>query len=195
MGISVLRVINDEKVLPGYGFAMHSHQDMEIITYVKKGTIECKDNMDNLNIISTGEIQLMSSGTGVTHSEYNPSSTETLEFLQIWIKPNVNGIAPNYQQMLLAGKECLNLVASPSGKDGSILIHQNIYLYQLRISEGQLLSYSIKPGRVVYVHVISGSISVNAEHLYEGDGATIKLFDVVDFIGADISEVLVFELP
>lgn len=129
MGVSALRVINDDKVAPGMGFSTHSHEDMEIISYVKKGTIEHKDSMDNVEKLPVGEFQLMSAGTGVTHSEYNPSSEESLEFLQIWIEPNVKGIEPGYQQKQFDKKEGLQLIISPDARDGSFLIHQDASLY------------------------------------------------------------------
>lgn len=195
MGISALRVINDDKVAPGNGFANHSHQDMEIISYVKKGTIEHKDSMGHVERFHAGEFQLMSAGTGVTHSEYNPSTTDPLEFLQIWIQPNVYGIAPGYQQKQINSWDGLQLIASPDASDGSLRIHQDACLYQLRLNADQSTSHSLESGRTVYVHVTSGVISVNGERLNEGDGAEVKKVDVVEFVGAEISEALVFDLP
>lgn len=195
MGVSALRVINDDKVLPGSGFASHSHQDMEIISYVKKGTIEHKDNMGNVEVLPAGEFQLMSAGTGVTHSEYNPSNIDHLEFLQIWIQPNVKNIAPNYQQHMFERKEGLQLIVSPTGHDGALLIHQDAYLYQLLLKDKESLSYSIQPERTLYVHVISGSIKVNDGVIYSGDGITLNLVNTVEFISTENSEALVFDLP
>lgn len=195
MGISALRVINDDRVSPGTGFATHSHQDMEIISYVKSGAIEHKDSMGNVERLPTGEFQLMSAGTGVTHSEYNPSSDEPLEFLQIWIEPNVYGIEPGYQQKQFEARQGLQLIASPDARDGSLLIHQDACLYQLRLHAGQSASHLLGPGRTVYVHVVSGAIGLNGEHLSEGDGATVKADDVVKFSGHEKSEALVFDLP
>lgn len=195
MGVSELRVINDDKVTPGKGFATHSHQDMEIISYVKKGTIEHKDSMGNIESLPAGEFQLMSAGTGVTHSEYNPSTTEPLEFMQIWIQPNVLGIKPGYQQKLFASKQGLQLIASPDGRDDSLLIHQDAALYQLHVTAGQSASHSLESGRTAYIHVVSGAISVNGERLNEGDGATVKEVDVIEFTSTESSEALVFDLP
>jgi len=195
MGVSALRVINDDRVLPGCGFATHSHQDMEIISYVKKGSIEHKDSMGNVERLPAGEFQLMSAGTGVTHSEYNPSKDEPLEFLQIWIEPKVYGIKPGYQQKQFAAREGLQLIASPDARDGSLLIHQDGCLYQLRLKADQSVSHSLEPGRTVYVHVVSGTIRLNGEHLSEGDGATVKANDVVEFAGIEDSEALLFDLP
>jgi redox-sensitive bicupin YhaK (pirin superfamily) len=195
MGVSALRVINDDKVAPGAGFATHSHQDMEIISYVKKGTIEHKDSMGHIEVLPAGEFQLMSAGTGVTHSEYNPSDIDSLEFLQIWIQPNVYGIEPGYQQKHFERKDGLQLIASPEGREGSLLIHQNASLYQLLLNVDQTASHTIKSDRTAYVHVVSGTISVNGERLTEGDGATVKETEVVEFVGSEPSEALVFDLP
>lgn len=195
MGVSALRVINDDKVMPGRGFGTHSHQDMEIISYVKKGVIEHKDSMENIKRLPAGEFQLMSAGTGVTHSEYNPSTSDQLEFLQIWIQPDVHGITPGYQQKKFPGKQGLQLIASPDARENSLLIHQDAYLYQLRLNADQTASFAIESGRTVYVHVVSGSISVNSEALSEGDGAEIKAAEAIVFAGIEDSEALVFDLP
>ena len=195
MGVSALRVINDDRVSPGCGFATHSHQDMEIISYVKKGSIEHKDSMGHVETLPAGEFQLMSAGTGVTHSEYNPSTTEPLEFLQIWIEPNAYGIEPGYQQKRFEARAGLQLIASPDARGGSLLIHQDACLYQLRLNAGQSVSHLLETGRTVYVHVISGAIRLNGNDLCEGDGATVKAEDSVEFAGHQNSEALVFDLP
>jgi hypothetical protein len=195
MGVSALRVINDDKVSPGRGFAPHSHQDMEIISYVKKGSIEHKDGMGNVERLPAGEFQLMSAGTGVTHSEYNPSTQEPLEFLQIWIQPDVHGIEPGYQQKKFDAITGLQLIASPDARDGSLLIHQDAYLYQLCLDSGQPASHSLEPGRTMYVHVVSGAININGEQLNEGDGATVTETSELQFAGAENGEALVFDLP
>ena len=195
MGVSVLRVINDDKVLPGRGFDTHSHQDMEIISYVKKGTIEHKDSMGNVEKLPAGEFQVMSAGTGVTHSEYNPSTTDPLAFMQIWIEPDTNGIDPGYQQKLFDRKTGLQLIASPDAREGSLLIHQNACLYQLLLDKNEVASHSLDSGRTVYVHVVAGVISLNGEELSEGDGAEVNESDVVDFKGVESAEALVFDLP
>jgi redox-sensitive bicupin YhaK (pirin superfamily) len=195
MGVSALRVINDDKVIPGAGFPTHSHQDMEIISYVKRGTIEHKDSMGNVETLPAGEFQLMSAGTGVTHSEYNPSNTDPLEFLQIWIIPNEKGIKPGYQQKRFADQQGLQLVISPGGEDGSLRIHQDASLYHLHLEEGQ--SDQLKPAvsRTLYIHVISGEIVIDGTTLVEGDGATIRDMDEVVFKAVQTSEALVFDLP
>ena len=186
---------NDDKVIPGAGFATHSHRDMEIISYVKQGSIEHKDSMGHVKVLPAGEFQLMSAGTGVTHSEYNPSPSETLEFLQIWIQPNQLGIEPGYQQKKFAYKPGLQLIASRDARDDSLLLHQDAFLYQLIGQAGQVASHSVNAGRVLYVHVVFGQISVNGETLHEGDGATIRDVEHVVFTGAIDSEALVFDLP
>ncbi len=195
MGVSALRVINDDKVVAGAGFSTHSHQDMEIISYVKKGVIEHKDSMGNVEILPAGEFQLMSAGTGVTHSEYNPSADEVLEFLQIWVEPNELGITPGYQQKQFAIKPGLQLIASPKGEDASFIIHQDAFLYQLRTEKDQRDSFDLAPERVVYIHVVSGSINIEGETLLAGDGATVAEVDVVKISGNADSEALVFDLP
>ncbi len=195
MGVSALRVINDDKVVPGAGFATHSHQDMEIISYVKRGTIAHKDSMGNVEELPAGEFQLMTAGTGVTHSEFNPSSTEPLEFLQIWIQPNQLGIEPGYQQKRFDANPGLQLIASPDARDGSLLLHQDASLYQLLLSADQRAAHELAPGRTVYIHVVAGSITINGEVLSEGDGATIRDVETVDFLGHEPSEALVFDLP
>ncbi|MCH8105498.1 MAG: pirin family protein [Proteobacteria bacterium] len=195
MGVSALRVINDDKVTPGRGFGAHSHQDMEIISYVKKGCIEHRDSMGNVERLPAGEFQLISAGTGITHSEYNPSDTEPLEFLQIWIQPDVVGIEPGYQQKLFETRQGLQLIASPDARDGSLLLHQDAFLYQLCLKADQTTSHSLALGRQMYVHIVSGVVSVNGERLSEGDGATVNGVSAVQFAGVENSEALVFDLP
>ena len=195
MGVSALRVINDDKVAAGAGFAPHSHQDMEIISYVKHGIIEHKDSMGNVEQLPAGEFQLMSAGTGVTHSEYNPSSTDTLEFLQIWIQPDVLGIEPGYQQKRFQPRPGLQLIASPDAREDSLRLQQDACLYQLLLLADETASHSLAPGRKAYLHVISGSLRVNGEALAEGDGATISEIDNIEFSAQAQSEALLFDLP
>jgi len=195
MGVSALRVINDDKVVPGAGFATHSHQDMEIISYVKKGTIEHKDSMGNIEVLPAGEFQLMSAGTGVTHSEYNPSDSDELEFLQIWVQPSELGIEPGYQQKKFAASTGLQLVASPDARDGSLRIHQDANLLHLNLEAEGSATLEIEPARTVYVHVVSGQLSIDGEVLSAGDGASITETDQVEFNAQAKSEALVFDLP
>ena len=195
MGVSALRVINDDKVVAGAGFGTHSHQDMEIISYVKKGTIEHQDSMGNVEQLPAGEFQLMTAGTGVTHSEYNPSNTDALEFLQIWIQPDQLGIEPGYQQKRFEPESGLQLIASPDARAGSLLLHQDASLYQLWLQPGASANHAFSAPRTGYVHVVSGRIKVNGEQLGEGDGATISDTESVEFEALSASEALLFDLP
>ena len=195
MGVSVLRVINDDKVKPGAGFATHSHEDMEIISYIKRGEIEHKDSMGNTKQIPAGEFQLMSAGQGISHSEYNPAADEMLEFLQIWIEPNEYGIEPVYQQKKFDTKDGLQLIVSPLGESDSLKIHQNAYLYRLLMQSGETLEYAIDPGRTVYIHMVSGTIEVNGQEINPGDGMMIKDEQRIIWTGVSSSEALIFDLP
>lgn len=195
MGVSALRVINDDCVIPGAGFGMHSHQDMEIISYVKKGTIEHKDSMGNTKQLAAGEFQLMSAGYGITHSEYNPSTTNDLEFLQIWIQPDVYGIEPEYQQKRFSSPDVLQLIASPDAHDHSFLIHQNVYLYRILQPEEAQISPSIAPGRCVYLYIIDGTINHDSVILNSGDGATINNISQIQLRCSKGTEALLFDLP
>ncbi len=195
MGVSVLRVINDDRVIPGAGFATHSHRDMEIISYVKHGTIEHKDSMGNIKSLPAGEFQLMSAGTGVTHSEYNPSHSESLEFLQIWIVPDEPGIEPGYQQKRFADQSGLQLIASRDGHDGSLHLHQQAELWQLKLDSNEQATHTLSPGRTVYVHMITGSVSVSGKQLEAGDGATLKDIRQIGFQADSKAKALIFDLP
>lgn len=195
MGVSALRVINDDKVIPGKGFATHSHQDMEIISYVKKGTIEHKDSMDNIERLPAGEFQLMSAGTGVTHSEYNPSSTDSLEFLQIWIQPDTTGIEPGYQQKMFPRLTGLQLIASPDGRNGSLKIHQDARLYQLLLDKDKNCHYDLGKQRTAYIHVVAGQLQLGDVKLKEGDGATVVDSEDLSLSAITQCEALVFDLP
>jgi len=194
-GISSLRVINDDVVAPGRGFGAHSHQDMEIISYVKKGRIQHKDSEGNMRVLPAGEFQLMSAGSGITHSEYNPSLDETLEFLQIWVVPDQYGIEPGYQQKQFSRENGLNLIAAPDGREQSLKIQQDAYLYHLILEAEQSLVFSIATGRVVYLHLISGLLQLDDTELKPGDGATISAADQIKFqAGGEKVEALVFDL-
>lgn len=195
MGVSALRVINDDKVMPGRGFGTHAHRDMEIISYVKQGTIAHKDSMGNVKHLPAGEFQLMTAGTGITHSEYNPSTQEPLEFLQIWILPDRQGLEPGYQQKRFEPRSGLQLIASPDAQGDSMQLHQDAYLYQLRLDVGQSVSYALRTTRCAYVHVISGALRVNGEELGPGDGATVKTVDTMEFVATADTEALLFDLP
>lgn len=195
MGVSALRVINDDKVAPGAGFATHSHRDMEIISFVKRGTIEHQDSMGNVQVLPAGEFQLMSAGTGVTHSEYNPSATETLEFLQIWIQTDRQGIAPGYQQKRFPEHEGLTLIASPDARDDSLQLHQDALLYRLILAAGAKAEQPLGPRRSAFVHVIHGQLQVKGERLAAGDGAALAAEAAVTFTADADTEALLFDLP
>ena len=193
-----LRVINEDRVQPGTGFGTHGHRDMEIISYVLAGELEHKDSIGNGSIIRPGDVQRMSAGRGVLHSEQNPSGTEPVHFLQIWITPNVHGIAPGYEQKFFGQDEKrgrLRLVASPDGADGSVRVHQDTRVYAGLFDGVEHATLAIATGRLAYVHVARGAIEVNGEKLAAGDG--LKAADVrgLEFSGGRGAEVLVFDLP
>lgn len=194
MGVSSLRVINDDSVAPGTGFGTHSHRDMEIISFVKRGAIEHKDSMGNIERLPAGEFQVMSAGTGVSHSEYNPSDTETLEFLQIWIQPNVLGIEPGYQQKRFEPKSGLQLVVSNDGREDSLRVQQDAALHHLRLGEGEVATLPVAHNRTLYIHAIAGKLNLKGETLQHGDGATIKNEELLTFNAANDSEALIFDL-
>lgn len=195
MGVSSLRVINDDRIAPRQGFPTHSHQDMEILTYVTAGSIEHKDNMGNTEVLSAGEFQLMSAGTGISHSEYNPSSTDTLSLFQIWIKPDQHGIEPGYQQKKFVSQNGLQLIASPDGLNGSFLIHQDTSVYRLKLEKNHSISLSTTTTRSIYIHVVSGVLDVEGRHLSAGDAATVQAVSNIIFNASNHTEALVFDLP
>ncbi len=195
MGVSVLRVINDDQVQPGAGFATHSHQDMEIISYVTQGSIEHKDSMGNIEVLPAGEFQLMSAGTGVTHSEYNPSNSQPLSFFQIWIEPATLGIAPGYQQKHFETKKGLTQIVSPDGRDGTLRINQDAHLYKLLLDSGQTVQHKLATGRTLYVHVVSGHLDVNEYSLEAGDGIGLSEVEMIQLGAQGSAEALVFDLP
>ena len=198
MGFGALSVINEDRVEPGTGFGMHAHRDMEILTWVLEGALEHKDSMGNGSIIVPGDVQRMSAGKGVLHSEYNPSRDEPVHFLQIWIEPNVKGIAPGYEQTHIApaakrGRLCL--LASPEGRDGSVAIHQDAEAYAALLGGADAVVHSLGTGRRAYVHVARGGIRVNGRALRAGDAAKISDEATVTLDAATDAEVLLFDLP
>jgi len=198
MGVSNLRVINDDTVAPGKGFATHSHSDMEIVSYVLEGALEHKDSMGNGSVIRPGDVQRMSAGTGVSHSELNPSREEAVHFLQIWLQPNRLGVEPGYEQRHFPASERrgrLVLLVSPDGRDGSLSSHQDALLYGTSLEDGEDLGYPLGSGRRGYVHVARGSVDVNGEALHGGDGATVEDVEEIALKAIGSAEVLVFDLP
>jgi redox-sensitive bicupin YhaK (pirin superfamily) len=198
MGVSNLRVINDDTVMPGQGFGTHGHQDMEIVSYVLDGALEHKDSMGNGSVIRPGDIQRMSAGTGVRHSEYNPSPTEPVHFLQIWLVPNRTGVQPGYEQKhfpLADRRGRLVLLVSPDGRDGSLSAHQDGLLYGTLLEAGESVEHLLAAGRRAYVHVARGQVAVNGTSLGSGDGATLDDVHHVHLEGLGHAEVLLFDLP
>ena len=196
MGFRALRVINEDRVTPGMGFGTHGHRDMEIISYVLEGALAHKDSTGGGGVITPGEVQRMSAGTGVRHSEMNGSKTEGVHFLQIWLEPDREGVTPSYEQKKfdLAEKKGLQLVASPEGANGSVKIHADAKLHAARLGDGEAASLPVAEGRHAYVHVARGEVKVNGQALSAGDGAAISNEAKVVLEGVKGAEVLVFDL-
>lgn len=198
MGYSALRVINDDRVAPGAGFPTHPHRNMEIVSYVLDGAMEHRDSMGHGSVIRPGDVQRMSAGTGLAHSEFNASDTEPLRFLQIWIVPNARGFAPTYEQRHFAESERrgrLRLVASGDGRDGSISLHQDMGLYSLLLDGEERIEYPVPAGRKTWVQFARGSATINGQAFHEGDGAQIDDENTLEFANGDQAELLVFDLP
>lgn len=196
MGFRSLRVINDDTVAAGAGFGRHPHRDMEIITYVLSGAVEHKDSMGNGRVIKPGEFQYMAAGTGVQHSEFNPSDKEAGHFLQIWIQPDRRGAKPSYAEKSYAQAESgrLHLVASKSGRDGSITINQDAELYLARLNDGDRVAHTLRPGRAAWVHVAEGSATVNGQSLRAGDAVALEEETRIEVSGDHSAQVLLFDL-
>ncbi|MBE4618189.1 pirin family protein [Vibrio navarrensis] len=197
MGFSALRVINDDKVIPGAGFETHGHRDMEIISYVLSGTIAHKDSEGNVQTLPAGEFQLMSAGKGIYHSEFNASKADDLRFLQIWIEPNSLGGQPGYQQKDFGREPGLTPIATPDGREGTLHIKQDATLSQLILASGESLSLAVQAGRKVYVHLIRGTLSLDSTTLHTGDGAKVVDQTVLELrsSGSETVTALVFDLP
>ena len=198
MGFGTLRVINDDRVAPAQGFGMHGHRDMEIITYILDGALEHKDSMGHGSVIRRGDVQRMSAGRGVMHSEFNPSPTDPVHLLQIWIEPNVSGVKPGYEDRHYADAEKrgqLRLIASPDGREGSTTIHQDAHVYAALLATGDAVTHELAPGRRAYVHVARGALEVNGAKLSAGDGAKVSNESRIALENAVNAEVLLFDLP
>ncbi|CAG2130615.1 pirin family protein [Cupriavidus numazuensis] len=192
-----LRVINEDRVAPGMGFGTHGHRDMEIISYVLEGELAHKDSMGNGSVIRPGDVQRMSAGTGVRHSEYNHAAHDTTHFLQIWIMPDRTGIEPGYEEKRFEAADKrgrLRLVASPDGADGSVLVHQDVRLYAGLFDGDESATLALAPGRRAYVHVARGRVVVNGKPLEAGDAAKLESVDAVALTQGEDAEVLVFDL-
>lgn len=197
MGFRSLRVINEDRVQPGKGFGTHPHKDMEIISYVLEGALEHRDSLGTGSTIRPGELQRMSAGTGVTHSEFNPSRDQPVHFLQIWILPKTRGISPSYEQKTFPASERegrLRLVASHDGREGSITVHQDVNMYAALLRPGQKLQYEVPSGRHAWVHLARGSVELNQIRFEAGDAAGISEAGPFDIVGQTFSEVLIFDL-
>ena len=198
MGFGPLLVINEDRVTPGQGFGTHGHRDMEIISYVLDGALEHKDSMGTGSVLHYGDVQRMSAGNGVRHSEFNHSATDGLHFLQIWIQPNVTGIPPSYEEKHFTpeskrGK--LRLIASSDGRQGSVLIHQDAAIYASILQEGEQAEHGLDEGRLAYVHLIRGSLVVNGTPLKAGDALKLTQEAAVTITQPEDAEFLLFDLP
>jgi redox-sensitive bicupin YhaK (pirin superfamily) len=196
MGFRTLRVINDDLVMPGMGFGMHPHRDMEIITYVLSGALQHKDSMGNGRIIRPGEVQYMAAGTGVQHSEFNPSKDEAAHFLQIWILPERRGIKPRYAEKSLVSTPNgrFNLVASKAGRESSLAINQDADLYVAKMDTGNEASHKLEPTRYAWLHVAEGEVKLNNDTLKAGDAVALSNEPGVSVVATKPSQVLLFDL-
>ena len=192
-----LRVINDDRIAPGRGFPTHPHRDMEIVTVVLDGGLQHRDSLGNGSVIRPNEVQRMTAGTGITHSEFNPSDAEPAHFLQIWLMPEEEGLTPSYEQTeypdsATRGRLCL--VASRDGRDGSVTIHQDADIYVTKLEKGDSVCHDVAGGRYAWVQAATGSVNLNGVTLSEGDGAAIRDEDAIVITGESKAEVLVFDL-
>jgi redox-sensitive bicupin YhaK (pirin superfamily) len=198
MGFGPLRVINDDRVAGGGGFPTHPHSDMEIISYVLEGGLAHRDSIGNGSVIRPGDVQRMSAGTGIRHSEFNESKTDKAHFLQIWILPEREGLAPGYEQKAFTAEEKrgrLRLVGSRDGRDGSVTIHQDVDLYATLLGEGDTVSHTIRDGRIAWVQVARGTATLNGEQLRPGDGVAIADPGKLELVGtSDDAELLLFDM-
>ena len=196
VGFRSLRVINDDLIMPGMGFGTHPHRDMEIISYVLAGALQHRDSMGNGRIIRPSEFQYMAAGTGVEHSEFNPSKTEATRLLQIWIKPDAKNVKPRYAERNLAQAETgkLHLIASKTGRDGSMEIHQDADLLLAKLESGQEVKHVLTPDRYAWVHVAEGEVTINGSKLSGGDAVALSEENELNIVAAKPSQVLVFDL-
>jgi redox-sensitive bicupin YhaK (pirin superfamily) len=197
MGYRSLRVINEDRVQPGRGFGTHAHRDMEILTYVLEGAVAHRDSMGHGEVVRPGDVQRMTAGTGVTHSEVNPSPTEPLHLLQIWILPEAAGLEPGYEQRAFPAAEkrgVLRLVASRDGRDGSLVVHQDADVYVTVLAAGQRVAHRIASGRGVWVQVARGAVDLLGHELREGEGAAVEREARIELVARQPTELLLFDL-
>ncbi len=196
-GFATLRVINEDTVAPGGGFATHGHKDMEIVTYVLEGALEHRDSLGTGSVVRPGDVQRMSAGTGVTHSEYNASDSEPVHFLQIWMLPEANGLTPSYEQKTFSDRDkrgVLRLIGSRDGRDGSVTIHQKLDLYATLLNKGDVVRHELAPGRRAWVQIARGSALLGQETLNPGDGAAIVGPASIVLSGTSEAEALLFDM-
>ncbi len=197
MGFGPLRVINEDRVQPGSGFPTHGHSDMEIVSYVLEGALEHRDNLGTGSIIRPGDVQRMSAGTGIRHSEFNPSKTEPVHFLQIWIIPERKGLVPSYEQKTFGAEDKLNrllLIGSPDGRGGSVTIRQDVALYATVLSSGQTVTHELSAGRGAWIQVARGAVVLDGERLKAGDGVAVDAPGAIGLQGVDEADVLLFDM-
>ena len=197
MGFRSLRVINDDRVTPGQGFGTHPHRDMEIFSYVLEGALQHKDSMGNGSVLKPGQIQLMSAGRGVTHSEFNPSPSESLHFLQIWIQPRESGLPPSYTEWRPKPEQtgaAKVLVISTDGRDGSATIHQDAAIYRIQLKPGQSVTHELKAGRGAWLQIAEGALTLNGVELQTGDGASTERPGKLSLAATRPTEAILFDL-
>jgi len=197
MGFGVLRVINEDRVDPSTGFGTHPHRDMEILTYVLEGALEHKDTLGTGSIIKPGDVQRMSAGTGIYHSEYNASEDSHVHLLQMWIIPETNGLSPSYEQKNFTAKRKpgeLTLLASQDGSSDSLTIHQDVSLYVLDLAPAQSFKYAVKDNRMVWVQIARGDAFLNGQHITQGDGIALSDEKTLEFKAQEKAEILIFDL-
>ncbi len=197
MGFGPLRVLNEDRIEPGKGFGTHPHRDMEIITYIIDGALEHKDSMDNGSVIKAGDVQRMTAGSGVFHSEFNPSAEDTVHLLQIWILPRESSLQPEYEQQYFSRDDKLNklrLVASGDGRDSSMTIHQAVDLYASVLDAGTGLQHSFADGHSGFLQIVSGSVAANGEQLEAGDGVAIHELDSLTLLATSDAEMILFDM-
>ena len=197
MGFRTLRVINDDRIAPGGGFGTHPHRDMEIFSYVLEGALEHKDSLGNVRVLKPGQIQLMSAGQGVTHSEFNPSPSEPLHFLQIWIQPGARGLTPGYTEWLPKPEHAdapKVLVISTDGRDGSATIQQDADIYRIRLKAGQTVTHDLKAGRGAWLQIAEGALTLNGVGLQTGDGASTEQAGELTVTATQPTEAILFDL-
>ena len=198
MGFSVLRVINEDVIAPAQGFGMHSHADMEIITYVLQGNLAHKDSLGNVEVIHQGHVQRMTAGTGVSHSEFNASDFEPVHLLQIWILPNQQGLKPSYEDKFFTDAQKMNqwcLLASQNAQSGSLKVHQDMTLLATKLGAERRLDYALKPERSAYLQVASGSVEIAGKPLNTGDAAMFVSAQTIEIKAVENAEILLFDLP